>query len=56
LTETKGNVRDEATLEQLVVLSNLESVNAVLIRDGLSQGERLIRLNLNSPIFIVYSQ
>lgn len=41
----KGNVRDEATLEQLVVLSNLESVNAVLIRDGLSQSERLVRLN-----------
>ncbi|MDR1184793.1 MAG: KilA-N domain-containing protein [Coriobacteriales bacterium] len=43
--EAKGNIRDEATLEQLVVLSNLESVNAVLIRDGLSQSERLIRLN-----------
>jgi hypothetical protein len=43
--DAKGNIRDEATLEQLVVLSNLESVNAVLIRDGLSQGERLVRLN-----------
>ena len=41
----KGNIRDEATLEQLVVLSNLESLNAVLIRDGLSQSERLTRLN-----------
>ena len=39
------NIRDEATLEQLIVLSNLESVNAVLIRDGLPQGERLLRLN-----------
>ncbi|MCL2451714.1 KilA-N domain-containing protein [Candidatus Saccharibacteria bacterium] len=41
----EGNVRDEATLEQLVVLSNLESINALLIREGLSQGERLARLN-----------
>ncbi|MDR3136384.1 MAG: KilA-N domain-containing protein [Coriobacteriales bacterium] len=43
--DAKGNIRDEAALEQLVVLSNLESVNAVLIRDGLSQSERLVRLN-----------
>jgi len=42
---SKGNVRDEATLEQLVVLSNLESVNAVLIREGLPQSDRLVRLN-----------
>ena len=44
-SDSKGNIRDEATLEQLVVLSNLESVNAVLIRDGLNQADRLIRLN-----------
>ncbi len=43
--EAKGNIRDYATLEQLVVLSNLESINAVLIRQGLSQSERLIQLN-----------
>ena len=43
--KAKGNVRDDATLEQLVVLSNLESVNAVMIRDNLPQGERLVRLN-----------
>lgn len=43
--DTKGNMRDDATLEQLVVLSNLESINAVLIRQGLSQPERLTRLN-----------
>jgi KilA-N domain len=43
--ESKGNIRDEATLEQLVVLSNLESINAVLIHQGLSQAERLIQLN-----------
>lgn len=40
-----GNMRDEATLEQLVVLSNLESINAVLIRQGLSPSERLAQLN-----------
>ena len=43
--EAKGNIRDEATLVQLVVLSNMESINALLIRDGLSQKERLLRLN-----------
>jgi hypothetical protein len=43
--DAKGNIRDDATLEQLVVLSNLESINALLIRQGLSQGERLIQLN-----------
>jgi hypothetical protein len=40
-----GNIRDEATIEQLVVLSNLESVNAVLIHQGLNQQERIIQLN-----------
>jgi len=43
--EVKGNMRDDATLEQLVVLSNLESINAVLIRHGLSQSDRLKQLN-----------
>ncbi|GHU95619.1 hypothetical protein FACS1894156_5520 [Bacteroidia bacterium] len=41
----KGNIRDAATLEQLVVLSNMESINALLIRQGLAQGERLVQLN-----------
>ena len=41
----EGNIRDEATLEQLVVLSNLESINALFIRQGLSQAERLVELN-----------
>ncbi|MCL2881677.1 MAG: KilA-N domain-containing protein [Coriobacteriia bacterium] len=41
----KGNVRDEATLEQLVVLSNMESINALLIGQGLPQKDRLIQLN-----------
>lgn len=40
-----GNIRDHATLEQLVVLTNLESLNAVLISKGLSQSERLRQLN-----------
>jgi len=41
----KGNIRDYATLEQLVVLSNMESINALLIRQKLSQSQRLIQLN-----------
>jgi hypothetical protein len=40
-----GNVRDYATLEQLVVLSNLESINSVLIHQGVSQSDRLTQLN-----------
>ena len=43
--KAEGNIRDQATIEQLVVLSNLESINAVLIRQGLAQPERLIQLN-----------
>lgn len=41
----KGNIRDVATLEQLVVLSNLESINSVLIHQGISASERLTQLN-----------
>jgi hypothetical protein len=41
----EGNLRDHAPLEQLVVLTNLESLNAVLIRQGLAAPERLLRLN-----------
>ncbi|MDT3738777.1 MAG: KilA-N domain-containing protein [Candidatus Kapabacteria bacterium] len=44
-TDKSGNIRDYATLEQLVVLSNMESINALLIRQGLPQNERLIQLN-----------
>jgi len=43
--KAEGNIRDAASLEQLVVLSNLESINAVLIHQGLSQSERLVQLN-----------
>jgi len=41
----RGNIRDCATIEQLVVLSNLESVNSVFIRKGLPQNQRLRQLN-----------
>ncbi|MFZ4796101.1 MAG: KilA-N domain-containing protein [Bacteroidia bacterium] len=44
-SDKEGNIRDEATIEQLVVLSNLESINAMLIHRGISQTERLIELN-----------
>jgi hypothetical protein len=40
-----GNMRDAATLEQLVVLSNMESINAVLIHQGIGATERLGQLN-----------
>ncbi len=40
-----GNMRDKATLEQLVVLSNLESINAMLLHQQIPQPERLIQLN-----------
>ena len=43
--DKSGNIRDYATLEQLVVLSNIESINALLIQQGLSQTERLLQLN-----------
>jgi hypothetical protein len=44
-TKQEGNIRDYATIEQLVVLSNLESINSVLIHQGLQQSERLKQLN-----------
>lgn len=43
--DKKGNVRDQATVEQLLVLANIEGMNAELIHMGLAQGERLKRLN-----------
>jgi len=43
--DKEGNIRDLASIEQLVVLSNMESINAVLIRQGMLQSERLIQLN-----------
>lgn len=41
----RGNVRDYAAIEQLVVLSNLESLNAEMIRQGMEQPARLLALN-----------
>lgn len=43
--DTTGNIRDQATLHQLVVLANLESMNAQLIREGLSRDERVAYLS-----------
>ena len=43
--KTEGNIRDTASMEQLIVLSNLESLNAMLINQRLSQAIRLLRLN-----------
>ncbi len=42
---TKGNIRDYASLEQLVVLSNLESINSLLVRQNIEQPKRLEELN-----------
>lgn len=42
---SKGDIRDCATLEQLVVLSNLENSNSMLIQQGLPQTERIVQLN-----------
>lgn len=49
-SKLKGNIRDYAPIEQLVVLSNLESINALLIREGLSQQDRIVKLNSTAII------
>ena len=43
--ELTGNIRDYATINQLICLSNMENLNAVFINDGIPQTERLERLN-----------
>jgi hypothetical protein len=43
--ELKGNLRDYSSINELICLSNMENINAVLINDGISQKDRLIRLN-----------
>ena len=43
--DLKGNIRDYATINQLICLSNLENLNAVFINEGLPQSERLEKLN-----------
>ena len=42
--EKKGNIRDEANLNQLLVLANMESYNAILIEQGKDMSERLLLL------------
>lgn len=41
----KGNIRDYASINELICLSNMENINAVFIEQGLSQSERLVKLN-----------
>jgi len=41
----KGNIRDYATVNELICLSNMENLNAVFIDHGIAQGDRLIKLN-----------
>lgn len=43
--ELKGNIRDYATINELICLSNMENLNAVFIEQGMPQGDRLIKLN-----------
>ena len=43
--DKKGNIRDYATIEQLLVIANMESFNAILIEQGFPQNERLKQLN-----------
>jgi len=43
--ELNGNIRDYATINELICLSNMENINAVFIEQGMPQGERLIKLN-----------
>lgn len=43
--EQKGNIRDYASINELICLSNMESLNAVFIGQGIPQGERLVKLN-----------
>lgn len=44
--DLKGNIRDYATINQLICLSNMENLNAVFINEGMKQSERLERLNI----------
>ena len=43
--ELKGNIRDYATINQLICLSNMENINAVFINEGMAQSDRLQKLN-----------
>ena len=44
-TDKKGNIRDYANVSQLVCLANLENLNAVFIKEGIAQSDRLVKLN-----------
>ena len=43
--ELKGNIRDYASINELICLSNMENLNAVFIEQGMTQRERLVKLN-----------
>lgn len=43
--DNKGNIRDYATINELICLSNLESINSILINENVPQNERLVKLN-----------
>ena len=43
--DKKGNIRDYASINELICLSNMENLNAVFINDGMPQTERLVKLN-----------
>lgn len=43
--DLSGNMRDYASINELICLSNMENINAVLINDGISQRDRLTKLN-----------
>lgn len=43
--ELKGNIRDYASINELICLSNMENLNAVFIEQGMTQSERLVKLN-----------
>jgi hypothetical protein len=47
---TEGDIRDQATIEQLLVLANLESMNAEFIKMQLTQADRLQKLNTIAPV------
>ena len=43
--DMKGNIRDYASINELICLSNMENLNAVFIGQGMTQSERLVKLN-----------
>ena len=44
-SDKKGNIRDYASINEFICLSNMENLNAVFINDGMPQSERLMKLN-----------